>query len=432
MEKIIINGQKRLSGTARLHGAKNSALVLLAACLAVEGECRLTNCPNLSDVRSSVKILRYLGCGAVVEDGVAIVDASAADGFLIPESLMREMRSSITFLGAAAARFGKAELSLPGGCELGARPVDLHLSALSRMGAVIEEKGGYIHCSCPSGLHGAEIPLGFPSVGATENIMIAASTAKGETVIRNAAREPEISDLGDFLRACGADICGCGESTIVINGVERLTGCRHPVIPDRIEAATYMAAAAVTGGSVFISGAQREHLTSVMSVLEDMGCRFSCEKGGIRITAPDTLFPAGHVRTMPYPGFPTDAQAIIMAAACVAAGTSVFVENIFDNRFKHAGELRRLGANIKTEGRVAVVERCEGLFGAQVSAAELRGAAALVVAGLAAKGRTEIHGLCYLERGYDMLPEGLRALGADCRVVRDPERTTAANGVRRH
>ena len=419
MAKMVIHGRNRLSGTVRIQGAKNSALPLLAASLAAEGPCRLSNCPGLADVEASLDILQHLGCLAVLDDGTAFVDPTNARYAEIPEGMMCRMRSSITFLGAMLARFGRAELSLPGGCELGARPVDLHLSALERMGAEIEQQHGRMLCRCPNGLHGATVPLGFPSVGATENIMIAAAAAKGETVIHNAAREPEIVDLGGFLSSCGAHISGCGESTIVIRGAERLNGCDHRVIPDRIAAATYLAAAAVTAGDVTLTHVCPEHLTPVLSALEKGGCRLEWGEDFIRIIAPEQLDSVGYIRTMPYPGFPTDAQAIIMAAACTARGTSVFVENIFDGRMKHTGELRRLGARITTEGRMAVVEQCQGLTGARLTACDLRGAAALIVAGLAAGGVTEVKGLCHLDRGYDGLEQGLRALGAD--IMRVPE-----------
>ncbi len=418
MSKIIINGGKRLSGEVVIHGAKNSALPILAACLAVGDRCEIHNCPRLTDVNASLSILNYLGCTASLEGQTAFVDTSSAFRCDIPERLMREMRSSISFLGAMIARCGSAELSTPGGCELGARPVDLHLSALARMGAVIEESHGCIHCRVPSGrLRGTVIPLSFPSVGATENIMVAAAAAEGTTIITNAAREPEISDLAAFLNSCGARIFGCGESTITVEGVEKLHGCSHTVIPDRIEASTYMSAAAVTGGEVFLRGADYDHLLTVISAFDEMGCRIVPESGGFLLKAPERLSPAGYIRTMPYPGFPTDAQAILMSAACVAEGTSVFVENIFDNRFKHAGELLRLGAAIKTEGRVAVVEGVRKLTGAPVTSTDLRGGAALVVAGLSAEGRTEVSGLHHIDRGYQDIENNLRAMGADIKRI---------------
>jgi len=414
MSEIHIAGGKRLDGEVAVNGAKNSALPVLAACFAAGARCEIHSCPQLTDVGAALAILRHLGCTTVQEGNDVCVDSRSAGGYEIPERLMREMRSSITFLGAVLSRCGRARLSMPGGCELGARPVDLHLAALGRMGAHIEESYGCICCEVPSGrLRGAVIPLTFPSVGATENIMIAAAAAEGTTTITNAAREPEITDLADFLNACGAKISGTGESTITIEGVERLHGCEHTVIPDRIEAVTYMAAAAVTSGDIILQGAEYMHLLPAAAVLEEMGCVVKCAGKDVRITAPERLSPAGYVRTMPYPGFPTDAQAIIMAAACTAKGTSVFVENIFDSRFKHVGELRRLGARIKTEGRAAVVEGRKRLTGAPVSSTDLRGGAALVVAGLAADGETTVGGLNHIDRGYHLLDEKLRLLGAD-------------------
>lgn len=414
MSKIHILGKRRLAGEVTVGGAKNSALPVLAASYAVGGRCVIERCPHLTDVDAALGILRHLGCTAQLEGQTAYIDSSDAFGCEVPEQLMREMRSSITFLGAVLSRCGRAILSTPGGCELGARPVDLHLSALARMGARIEESHGCIRCDVPDGgLRGADIALTFPSVGATENIMIAAACADGTTTINNAAREPEISDLADFLCRCGAKISGAGGSTVTIEGVSRLHGCNHRVIPDRIEAVTFMAAAAVTGGDVLLRDVEYIHLLPVVTVLEEMGCRIMREGQDVRIRADKRLTSAGYVRTMPYPGFPTDAQAIIMAAACTAAGASVFVENIFDSRFKHVGELRRLGADIRTEGRVAVVEGTKALTGAPVTSTDLRGGAALVVAGLAAEGETVVSGLHHVDRGYQSLDEKLRFLGAD-------------------
>ncbi|MBQ9993334.1 MAG: UDP-N-acetylglucosamine 1-carboxyvinyltransferase [Clostridia bacterium] len=418
MSRMKITGGHRLTGDVSIHGAKNSALPVLAACLAVGDRCEIHNCPRLSDVDAAADILRYLGCSIEIDGSVAVVDSTDIARCDVPEHLMREMRSSISFLGAMVARCGRAELSLPGGCELGARPIDLHLSALERMGAIIEEYHGYIHCRVSGRLHGTSVPLGFPSVGATENIMVVASTAKGTTTITNAAREPEISDLACFLNRCGARISGYGESTITIEGVDSLSGCKHTVIPDRIEAVTYMAAAAMNRGDVELRGVEIAHLMPVIGVLEEMGCRISGMGDRVRIQTDGRLRPVKCVRTMPYPGFPTDAQAIIMAASCIADGTSVFVENIFDSRFKHTAELCRLGARIKTEGRVAVIEGAERLTGASVRSTDLRGAAALIVAGTAADGVTTVNDLHHLDRGYEDIEGGLRSLGADIIRIR--------------
>lgn len=413
MPKLVINGAKKLRGEIRIHGAKNSTLPLMAASLVCGGECVLHNCPSLSDVDTSIRILRYLGCSVTSSEGSVAIDPASADHFDIPDHLMREMRSSIIFLGAIVSRMGRAVLSFPGGCELGPRPIDLHLSALRKMGVVIDEDHGCLNCSVPDGLKGAVISLSFPSVGATENILIAAVLAKGTTVVNNAAREPEICDLADFLNSCGAKIRGAGESTIVVEGVESLTGCEHDVIPDRIAAATYLAAAAATGSVLTVKNVVPRHLEPIIPVLEESGCRLEMDGDRIRISAPPRLKRIKNVRTMPYPGFPTDAQAPVMAMASVAEGTSVFVENIFESRYKHVGELLRLGANIKVEGRVAIVEGVDRLSGAAVEATDLRGGAALVIAGLAAQGRTQITGLHHLDRGYEKIESNLARLGAD-------------------
>ena len=417
MPMLLIRGCKKLHGEVAIHGAKNSTLPLMAASLLCKGESVLHNCPLLSDVDTAIEILRHLGCGVERSGCDVAIDPRGADHYEIPDGLMREMRSSIIFLGAIISRMGRALLSFPGGCELGPRPIDLHLSALRRMGVVINEDHGCLECSVPEGLHGAAVNLSFPSVGATENIIITASLAKGVTVISNAAREPEIGDLADFLNSCGARIRGAGDSTIVIEGVRSLSGCEHRVIPDRIAAATYLTAAAVTGSTLVIGSVIPEHIAPVIPPLEESGCTFEYMDGRIRIEAPARLGRIKSVRTMPYPGFPTDAQAPFMAATTVAEGTSMFVENIFENRYKHVGELLRLGANIKVEGRVAVVEGVERLSGAAVEATDLRGGAALVVAGLAARGETQVTGLRHLDRGYENIEGNLARLGADIQRI---------------
>lgn len=410
--KLFIEGPNKLIGEITVHGAKNSVLPLLAASMLCSAGCVLHNCPVLSDVETAMQILRHLGCRVERSGSSVSVDAAGMDRDDIPDCLMREMRSSIVFLGAIISRAGSARLSFPGGCELGPRPIDLHLAALRKMGAVIREDHGCLNCSVPNGLKGARISLSFPSVGATENIMIAASRADGTTVISNAAREPEICDLADFLRQCGARISGDGESTIVIEGVPELGGCEHRVIPDRIAASTFLAAAAATGSKLTLCGVEPLHLSPVLPVFEEAGCQLRCWDSRIEITSPKRLHCVKNVRTMPYPGFPTDSQAPVMAMAVLANGTSVFVENIFESRYKHAGELLRLGANIKVEGRVAVVEGVKRLSGAPVEAPDLRGGAALVVAGLAAEGVTELGGLKHIDRGYERFEESLASVGA--------------------
>ncbi len=420
MEKIVVTGGHRLAGEMVIHGAKNSALPLLAASLLVPGESVIHNCPRLSDVDGSMAILQQLGCRAWRQEDTVSVDAHAASGSEISDALMRQMRSSIVFLGAMIARHGEATMSYPGGCELGPRPIDLHLSSLRRLGVVVEECHGRICCRAPRGLHGADITLAFPSVGATENTLIAACTATGTTVLRNAAREPEIRDLCDYLTACGARIRAATDGVLLIEGVPMLHGCEYAVMPDRIEAATYIAAAAVTGGDLTLRRCCAAHLAPVLPVVEESGCRVTiCEETGqqtIRVCAPPRLRPLGAVRTMPYPGFPTDAAAPLLAAACVADGTSVFVESIFENRYKYVDELARMGAHIRVDGRVAVVEGVPSLQGAAVACTDLRGGAALVIAALAAAGETTVSALQHIDRGYENLTADLAAVGA--RIVR--------------
>lgn len=412
MSTLYIEGDHRLNGAVHIHGAKNSALPILAASFLVDEPCEIDNCPLLSDVRAATAILAHLGCHVVREGHTIRVDASHATGYEVPDVLMREMRSSIVFLGAIVARTGRAQLSFPGGCELGPRPIDLHLAALRQLGLDIHEEGGKLLCQVQGRLVGCPISLSFPSVGATENILLAAVTATGTTTIFNAAREPEIVDLCDFLIACGAHIRGAGEGTIVIEGVERLHGCCHRVIPDRIETATYLSAAAITGGSLLLKEVCPAHVQSLLPVLEETGCQISAWPNELLIQAPGRLRRIRTVRTLPYPGFPTDAQALLMALTCVADGTSVFIETIFESRYKHVCELMRMGAHIKVEGRVAVVEGVPYLSGAPVECTDLRGGAALVLAALAAQGSTEITQLQHLERGYEALTDTLAGVGA--------------------
>lgn len=423
MDIIRITGSKKLEGEVQLQGSKNSALPILAACVSVNGISVIHNCPSLTDVDAAVKILEYLGCRVTRRESALVIDSGDVKRSDIPQHLMHEMRSSIVFLAPLLSRFGSACVSTPGGCEIGLRPIDLHLNAMRKMGAVIEEESVILSCSCPNGLSGAKIVLSFPSVGATENIMIAAATAKGTTVLVNAAREPEIRDLAVYLNNCGAKIKGAGEGTIVIEGVESLHGTEHSVIPDRIVASTFMAAAAATGGKVLIKGVVPSHITPVISAFEEAGCRVDSGASRLYICAPKRLGRVQTIRTMPYPGFPTDSQAIVMAMLCTAEGTSMLIENIFENRFRHVQELRKLGAKIDVEGRVAVVEGVESLKAAHVYAPDLRGGAALIVAGLAAQGVTEIENVRLIDRGWQDIEKSLSALGAD--IVRTYESETA-------
>ncbi len=419
MEKIIIEGGKRLNGEITVHGAKNSALPILAATVLTTKQTVIHNCPRLTDIDAAINILRHLGCFVQFQDDNLIVDASNINCSDIPDTLMREMRSSVVFLGAILARTGKAGFSTPGGCEIGLRPIDLHLFAMKRLGATVKEERGRLECECPDGLIGDEIILSFPSVGATENAILAATLAKGTTTIINCAREPEISDLADFLNGCGARISGAGEGTIVIEGVKSLGGTEHTVIPDRIAATTYMAAGAITHGKVKLNDIIPAHLGPVIPMFEESGCEIIIKGRTLSIIAPPRLKRIKTIRTMPYPGFPTDAQAPIMAMTTVADGTSLIVENIFESRYKHVNELLRLGAKIKVEGRMAVVEGVPCLYGAPVTAGDLRGGAALVVAGLAAKGITEVEGVSHIDRGHAGFEKNLTLLGANIR--RDKE-----------
>ncbi len=420
MASFLIRGGRRLEGEHTLQGAKNSALPILAAAAASGGVCRIHRCPALTDVDAALNILRHLGCGVTVtdkgQDGNAVtVDASTLRHGEIPEVLMHEMRSSIVFLGPLLAALGYAELSAPGGCEIGLRPIDLHLEAMQALGVQVREEGGRLFFRAEDGLRGTRLSLSFPSVGATENLMIATATARGITVVTNAAREPEIVDLANFLNACGAKIQGAGGCTLFIEGVPKLHGAEHTVIPDRIAAVTYLSAAAITGGEVLLRGAVPEHMDAVLVTLEQAGCRMRRLPEGLHLRAPRRLRRLPTVRTMPYPGFPTDAQANIMALAAVAEGTSMITETIFENRFRHVGELRRMGARIRVEDRVAVIEGIPMLQGAQVDACDLRAGASLAVAGLAAEGVTRVCDIRHIDRGCERLEVGLGALGADIR-----------------
>ena len=412
MSKIVVNGSGPLSGTVRVHGAKNAVLPILAATVMAEGVHTIRNCPNLSDVETTVEILRELGAKVERCDDVIYVDARGEMKSYIPERLMRKLRSSIIFMGAVLARKKCAKISAPGGCELGPRPIDLHIKALRELGAEIKEEHGYLVC-CAEDLKGADIHLDIPSVGATENIMLAACAADGTTVISNAAREPEIEDLADYLNSMGARISGAGTSTIRIEGNCTLSAAEHTVMPDRIVASTYLCAAAATGGNVTVTDVRTEHLSAVLAVLSDCGCQIKKEKDKVTLVAPKIIQSPGSIMTMPYPGFPTDAQSLFLAMLAKSEGTTLIKETIFESRFKAADELTRMGAKISIDGRVAVVKGMKKLSGACVTAADLRGGAALVVAALAADGCTTICSPEFIYRGYENLEKNLKTLGAD-------------------
>lgn len=418
MENLIISGGIRLDGKTRLQGSKNSSLPILAACAAVNGISVIHNCPRITDVDIAVAILERLGCRVSREGGTVTVDSGDINCSAIPEELMSEMRSSIIFLGALLARFGRGSATLPGGCEIGLRPIDMHIAAFRSMGVVIEESGGSMECTAPNGLAPCRISLSFPSVGATENIILASLAAKGETVITNAAREPEIKDLADFLNECGAKIIGAGQSVIRIYGGRRLTGAEHRVIPDRIVASTYMACAAVTGGRAVVTEVEREHLAPVVPVFEGCGCKIDFVNGEMSVTAPKRAERIKYLRTMPYPGFPTDSQALVTAVAATARGTSIISERVFENRFRHVPELIKMGADIRVEDScVAVVEGVPSLHGAKVTASDLRGGSALIAAALGARGESIIDGVRHVLRGCEDVCGNLSRLGADIKVI---------------
>ena len=415
--RLIIKGGRRIEGELAVQGAKNSALPLLAAAVLCRGQTELYNCPKLSDCDAACRILSALGCSCKREGNVVCIDASALRTSEISEKLMREMRSSIIFMGALIGRTGQCRLSFPGGCEIGSRPIDFHLDAFRKMGAKIREEHGYIVCTA-SKLRGAKISFPVPSVGATENVMLAAVLADGVTEIHNAAREPEICDLAGFLTRCGAKIEGAGTGTIHIEGVKRLGGCRYTVMPDRIAAATYLCCGAITRGEILLTHADLPSLGLVVPVLEQIGCSiYGFGDGSVYLNARRTLKAPSQIRTSPYPGFPTDAQPPFMALCATLPGTTMFAETIFENRYRHVSELTRLGAKIKVEGRVAVVEGVPRLSGAELEAGDLRGGAAMVTAALFAEGTTKIGHICYINRGYENIEGCLRNIGADIKSV---------------
>ena len=416
MSEIIVNGGRKLSGQINVQGAKNSVLPILAGTILCDGECIIKNCPNLSDVETSLKILRQLGCKCNKEDKCLSVNSSSITSYQIPDDLMREMRSSVVFLGGILGRMNKAVISSPGGCELGPRPIDLHLSALEKMGVTITEEHGYLYCEAKDGLKGAEIHLSFPSVGATENIILAAATAQGITVIHNAAREPEISDLADFLNSAGARIYGSGSDTIYIHGVKKLNGTVHSIIPDRIVAVTYMACAAITGSEIKLCNIMPSHMVSSLSLFRESGFEIDVSGKSLVIRAPKKLKRIPTIRSLVYPAFPTDAGPLLIAMLTLAEGITVFVENIFENRFRYVSELNRLGSKIKVENKVAVIEGVNKLSPANCKCTDLRGGAALVVAALGANGQSKIDEIHHILRGYDDIVATLNSINADIKI----------------
>ena len=412
MSQLLARGGRRLEGEVAVQGAKNSVLPILAATLLTGDQVELRGCPRLRDVDASIRILETLGCTARWEGTSLVVDTAGLKGWVISDVLMREMRSSAIFLGAILARCGRAEISYPGGCELGPRPIDLHLSGLRTLGTEIQESGGVLRCEAPR-LGGECVVLSLPSVGATENLMLAACGAEGTTTIVGAALEPEILDLQNFLNACGAKVSGAGTSTVSIEGKRPLHGCSYEIMPDRVAAATYLCALAAAGGDIYLRRAREEHFAAVTAALREAGCEIEDDGQGIRCACNRRLQRVRPVRTAPYPGFPTDAQAVLMAALLRSQGATVFEETIFENRYRHVDELIRMGADIRTAGRVAVVAGVDRLHGAPVRCTDLRGGAALCVAALAAEGETAVGEISHIDRGYEDIARDLQALGAD-------------------
>ncbi len=413
MEKLVIHGGKPLQGTVRISGAKNAVLPIIVASMLGTTKSTLTEIPKLDDVHTVCDVIQSLGVHIEnPQKGVLEIDASHLDSTSAPYDLVRRMRASFLVMGPLLARKRKAQISLPGGCSIGARPIDLHLKAFEAMGAVINLENGDIEAHVPDGLKGAQIYLDFPSVGATENILMAASLAEGKTVLQNAAEEPEIVDLATYLNSMGANIRGAGTNVIRIEGVKELHGANHSVIPDRIEAGTFMVGAAMTQGNVFVENALSEHLKPLIAKLKEVGAEVQEEIDGIRVIGHQPLRPAD-IKTLPYPGFPTDMQAQFMALTTICEGTSVITETVFENRFMHVDEFKRMGAKIRIEGRSAIVEGVPKLKGADVNATDLRAGAALVMAGLVAEGETRVGYLYHIDRGYDNLVLKLQRLGAD-------------------
>ena len=423
MEKIIVRGGQRLHGTVKVEGAKNAVLPVIAATLlASDGKSIIRDVPTLSDVYTINEVLRNLNAEVVFENNTVVVDASRELKEEAPFEYVRKMRASVLVMGSLLARNGRARVALPGGCAIGSRPIDQHLKGFEAMGAKVKVGNGFIEAAVDGRLKGAKIYLDFPSVGATENIMMAASLAKGTTILENVAKEPEIVDLANFLNKMGANVRGAGTGTIRIEGVDQLFGVDHAIIPDRIEAGTFMVAAAITRGNVLVKGAVPEHLSSLIAKMEEMGVTILEEEDGVRVIGPEKL-KAADIKTMPHPGFPTDMQSQMMALLLRAEGTSMITETVFENRFMHVEEFRRMNADIKIEGRSVILNGSSNLQGAEVAATDLRAAAALILAGLVADGVTRVTELKHLDRGYVNFHEKLAMLGADIERVKEEEET---------
>lgn len=419
MEKLIIKGGRPLHGHVRVSSAKNAVLPIIVATLLPDSPSTIIDAPHLEDVKTICSVIESLGGNILLRDNAMIFDTTTVDKTEASYELMSHMRASFLIMGPLLAKKRHAKIALPGGCMIGSRPIDLHLKAFEAMGAKVTVGNGYVEASVPEGLKGATIYLDFPSVGATENILMAAAVADGKTVIENAAEEPEIVDLVTFLNSMGANIKGAGTNVIRVEGVKHLYGASHTVIPDRIEAGTFIIAAAMAGGDVVVDNVLSEHLKPLLAKLGEAGVKVIKDIDSVRVIS-DGHIHSTDIKTLPYPGFPTDLQAQFMAMMTIGDGTSTVTETVFENRFMHVGELRRMGANIEVEGRKAIVHGVPFLQGAFVRATDLRAGAALVLAGLAAHGVTEVGDLRHIDRGYDHLVEKLRGLGADIiRVDKD-------------
>ncbi len=417
MASIIIKGGNKLNGEVKISGSKNASLPIIAASILSGKKTTLFNVPDIHDTQVTLKILRYLGCKVYKNHDRIEINSKYIDKMEVPESLMREMRSTVILAGALLGRFREVTFSYPGGCDIGARPIDLHLKSFKKLGINIAEEYGFIRCSCDK-IVGADIDLDFPSVGATENIILASVFAQGKTSITNAAREPEIVDLVNILNKMGARISGEGTNVIEIEGVTKLHEVKYRVMPDRIEAGTFLCAGAMAGGKIKITNARTEQLIPIISKLEEAGCQIEKDNASVTLQAPKRL-KAIEIKTMPYPGFPTDMQSIFGSMLSFAKGTSIITENIFENRFKYLQELKRMGAKSKQEGNVAIITGVKMLTGAKVKSTDLRGGAAMVLAGLKAKGITEVTNIEYILRGYEGLETKLRKLGADINLVQE-------------
>jgi len=417
MDKFIIEGGRKLYGKAEIQSAKNSVLPLLAASVLTDEQVMIRDVPLISDVENMLHILSELGCKIRRADDYVAIDSMNAMSHEIPARLTREIRSSVFMLGSVLTRFSRAKISYPGGCDIGLRPIDLHLQGLKCLGVEIVEENGYITCTAEK-LKGANVVLDFPSVGATENIILAAVKAEGTTVIRNAAKEPEIIDLQNFLNAMGGRVRGAGSDTVQIDGVKRLNGVEYTPMKDRIEAGTFLIAVASCGGEIEINGVPEENIATLLHKLRQNGCKIHIKSDKINVKSDGKLRAADLVETMPFPGFPTDMQAQYTALSATAKGTTLVVENLFETRYKYAGELKRMGADIVVRGRNAVIRGVDCLHGAAVRAGDLRGGAALVIAALKAEGQTTVSDLTHIDRGYTALEYKLRKLGANIKRIR--------------